>query len=245
MSDWSPTPMQMTILPPYYAQKADGTVLPDNQRVLHPLAAQILIRAQDELFQASADSWPEDKPIMVFTTMTRDNAFQYRLVKSNRRRKSAMYPNGIPTATVGKSLHAFGLAVDINIRQTIANINAAEIDLDFKAFRQFLAGHGAIGIKSEVWHYNLMLHERYFDKQGWELRELIYGENWKDLDDSQKEKLLRLTGVEGHNLSELAKQFQSRYHESLQVDGVCGTNTTRAAYVEWSHKKFKIIPLPN
>lgn len=240
MSDWNPKPMKMTRLDPYYAQRANGTVLPDNQRVLHPMAAQIIMRAQDGLFEASDESWPEDKPIMVFTTMTRDNAFQYRLVQQNRKHKSARYPNGIPTAKVGSSLHAYGMAVDINIRQTIANINAAKIDLDFESFRQYLAGHGAIGIQSEAWHYNLMIQERYYKMAGWKLRDLLFSENWKDLEDEQKVKLLQLAGSTGNDLEALTLTFQSKYKESLKVDGVCGNNTCRAAYIEWAHNNFDL-----
>lgn len=235
---WQPKPMPMFELSEFYAQHWRGHALPPLQRSVHFDAADILMNIQDDLVNAADSSWPEDKPIVVYTTMTRDNAYQYRLVKSNRKRISAKYPTGVPTAKIGKSLHAFGLAVDIAIRPSIKNANDAGIHIDFQEFRQFLAGYGAIGITSEDWHYNLMLKPQYYDIGGWRLRELLYGENWTDLNEEQKFTLLKLAGCTSDSLATATTEFQSKYSESLKVDGVCGTNTCRAAYVEWAHNNF-------
>lgn len=230
---WTPAPMQVYELDPFYAM-TPWKELPKEQRSMHPLAAKIIMNAQDGLMEQANDDWPNDKPIIVYWCMMRDNAFQYRLVIKNR-------PRNVPTATVGSSLHAFGLAIDIHLRETMKRINEAGIDMSFQDFRQYLAGLGAIGIKSEDWHYNLMLREQYYDWPGYKLRDALYAQNWTDLSDDQKMHMLGLVGCTSTSLKERAIEFQQRYGQSLQVDGIPGKQTMRAAYVEWAHKNFQYV----
>ena len=230
---WQPTPMQMSVLPAFYAMRAGGSVLPEDQRVLHPLGARRLIMAHDELLENASD-WDSNQPMMTFYSMTRNNEFQYTLVKRNR-------PKGIPTAVVGGSLHAFGLAVDINIKDTMRNINEAGIDMSFEDFRQFLAGHGIIGINSEAWHYNLMLQPEYYEWPGWKLRDHLYKDAWSGLTDELKLLLLQACGAEADDLYTAAVQFQSKYSESLAVDGQPGPKTMRAAYTDWAYRNYHLV----
>lgn len=231
---WTPQPMQVFTLDPFYATRRSGEPLSVTHRTVHPLGAKILIELQDELLKQASDEWPKTQPIVVYNSMMRGNAFQYRLIKENK-------PRGIPTAVVGGSLHAFGLAVDIDVRGTMANINKAGLDASFEEFRQYLAGMGAVGIQSEAWHFNLMLRPRYYEWAGWKLRDTLYSANWTGLTDEQKEDLLTALGHVSASLHTKTIEFQSKYSDSLQIDGKCGPKTTRAAYVEWAHANFQYV----
>lgn len=235
---WQPEPMQLEVLDEFYAQRSDGVPLPADQRVLHPLAAQCLRDAEDTLYERSGDDWDGSRPILCFHSMTRTIDFQYTLAKRNRVHRSAKFPNGIPTATIGASMHQFGLAVDINMRETFRRINVAQIDFDLDKFRQFLAGHFLVGIRSENWHYNCMLREMYSDWPGHRLRDHIYAKNYTNLSDEQKVTLFKLAGIEGHNLEDMTINFQTAYSASLKVDGIPGTRTCRAAYCRWAHSQI-------
>ena len=226
-------PMTMYLLPEtFYALRSDESPIPEKQRVLHPKAARIFMDMQDDLVDRAAASWDPDKPIVTLTTMTRDNAYQYYLVRKNA-------PRNIPTATVGKSLHAYGMAIDVNTRDTMRRINAARIDMSFEELRKYLAGYGIMGISSERWHFNIYPGKEWFTKhEAWRMRDVLYEENWTDLSDAQKEANLDKVGAEGDSLRDKARNFQQRYSESLAVDGIPGNNTMRAVYVEWAHQNF-------
>lgn len=235
-----PNPMKMELLQPFYAQRdAHGnSYLDEFSRSIHPRAAESWRHAQEQLMVEAGDDWPSDQPLIIVTSMTRSISHQYELAKKNARYRSRKFPNGIPTAKVGKSMHNFGLAVDINTRETMKRINEACIDMSFQEFRQYLAGFNIMGISSENWHFNFMLRESYASDPSWKLRERVYGENWTDLSDDEKEELLTLAGASGSNLSEKTVFFQRKYGDSLAVDGVPGQNTLRAAYCDWAHQNL-------
>jgi hypothetical protein len=112
-------------------------------------------------------------------------------------------------------------------------INEAKIDLSFQEFRQFLAGYYIMGIASEPWHFNLMLNEEWASKEGWQLREHLYAKYWTGLEEDAKKELLLNAGAAGSMdsaLSELASAFQMLFPNTLEMDGIAGPKTLRAAF---------------